>query len=163
LDKLWAPWRIEYITQPKKDICILCEIPRENRDKDRENLLLYRGKNAFILLNRYPYNNGHLMISPYRHVPSITDLTDQEALEIHQLTKLSIKLLDITMKPDGYNIGANIGKAAGAGIDQHYHLHIVPRWIGDTNYMPIISNTKVIVEYLLDTYDKLRKNLNKVI
>ncbi len=103
------------------------------------------------------------MISPYRHVPSITDLTDQEALEIHKLTKLSIKLLDITMKPDGYNIGANIGRAAGAGIDQHYHLHIVPRWVGDTNYMPIISNTKVIVEYLLDTYDKLRKNLNKII
>lgn len=160
MDKLWAPWRIEYIEKPKTDKCILCEIPKEN--KDRENLLLYRGNKAYIIMNRYPYNNGHLMIAPYRHVPSIIDLDDEEALEIHYLTKISLEILNEAMKPDGFNIGANIGRAAGAGIDQHYHLHIVPRWIGDTNYMPIISNTKVIIEYLLNTYDKLKEKLDTI-
>ena len=163
MDRLWAPWRIEYIKQPKSDKCILCEIPRQSRENDRKNLLLYRGEKAFIILNRYPYNNGHLMIAPYRHVPSVINLTDDEAIEIHKLLKLSIKILDKTMKPEGYNIGANIGKAAGAGIDMHYHLHIVPRWVGDTNYMPVLSDTKIIVEYLQQTYDNLRKALKEII
>ncbi len=163
MDRLWAPWRIEYIKQPKSDKCILCEIPRQSRENDRKNLLLYRGEKAFIILNRYPYNNGHLMIAPYRHVPSVINLTDDEAIEIHKLLKLSIKILDKTMKPEGYNIGANIGKAAGAGIDMHYHLHIVPRWVGDTNYMPVLSDTKIIVEYLQQTYDNLKKALKEII
>lgn len=163
MDKLWAPWRIEYIKMPKTDKCILCELPKKPNEKDRENLILYRGEKAYIILNRYPYNNGHLMIAPYRHIPSIINLSDEEALEIHQLTRLSLEILTDTMGPDGFNIGANIGKAAGAGIDEHYHLHIVPRWIGDTNYMPIISNTKILVEYLRDTYDKLKENLVKLI
>ncbi len=163
MDRLWAPWRIEYIKMPKPDTCILCEIPADDKANDRKNLLLYRGKQCYIVLNKYPYNNGHIMIAPYRHIPSVTDLTDDEALEIHQLTKLSIKILDETMKPGGYNIGANIGRAAGAGIEEHYHLHIVPRWVGDTNYMPVISNTKIIVEHILETYDKLREALERII
>ncbi len=163
MERMWAPWRIEYIMQPKTDKCILCEIPRDDRKRDRDNLLLHRGEKAFILMNKYPYNNGHLMIAPYRHIPTPIELEQDEVLEMHMLLKLSIKTLDKVMKPHGYNIGANLGRAAGAGIEEHYHVHIVPRWVGDTNFMPILANTKVMVEYLLDTYDKLKKGMNEVI
>ncbi len=161
MKKLFAPWRIEYILSEKGDECIFCKFPKENNDK--KNLILYRGKKTFIILNRYPYNNGHLMVVPYRHVATPLDLTDEELLEMMKLINLSIKVLDETMHPHGYNIGANIGRAAGAGIEDHYHIHVVPRWVGDTNYMPIIANTKVVVEALHMTYDKLSSALKKIL
>jgi len=161
VDRLWAPWRIEYILSEKEEGCLFCRVI--NEDRDDENLILYRGKKAYVILNKYPYNNGHLMIVPYRHVPNIEDLDDDELLEICRLTTLSIRLLKHVMKPEGFNIGANIGKAAGAGIEEHFHLHIVPRWVGDTNFMPIISDTKVVVEAIKETYKKLKKGLKEVI
>jgi len=161
LKRLWAPWRIEYIKKPKEKECLFCRVIREN--KDRDNLVLYRGEYSFIILNKYPYNNGHLMIAPIKHTPNPITLTSEEDLEIAGLIKLSLKILNKTMRPQGFNIGANIGKAAGAGIEEHYHIHIVPRWIGDTNFMPIISDTKVIVEYLYDTYDNLKEALNEIL
>lgn len=161
MDRLWAPWRIEYILSEKEEGCLFCRVISE--DRDDENLILYRGEKAYIILNKYPYNNGHLMIVPYRHVPNIEDLDDDELLEICRLTILSIKLLKHVMKPEGFNIGANIGKAAGAGIEEHFHLHIVPRWVGDTNFMPIIGDTKVVVEAIRETYKKLKKGLKEVI
>jgi len=160
VDRLWAPWRIEYILSEKEEGCLFCRVISE--DRDDENLILYRGEKAYIILNKYPYNNGHLMIVPYRHVPNIEDLDDDELLEICRLTTLSIKLLKHVMKPEGFNIGANIGKAAGAGIEEHFHLHIVPRWVGDTNFMPIISDTKVVVEAIKETYKKLKKGLKEI-
>jgi ATP adenylyltransferase len=156
---LWAPWRIEYIIRPREEECIFCIFPKE--DNDRENLIVYRGDKCFIIMNKYPYNNGHMMIVPYRHISSPLELEEEEMLECMRLINLSIELLDGVMKPHGYNIGINIGKAAGAGIEDHYHIHVVPRWLGDTNFMPIIGDTKVIVEAVRETYDKLMKFLKK--
>lgn len=161
MKKLWAPWRIEYILSEKTDECIFCKYPKMNDDK--KYLILYRGEKAFIILNKYPYNNGHLMVVPYRHVSTPLDLNDDELLEMDKLINLSIRVLSEAMKPHGFNLGANIGKAAGAGIEDHYHIHVVPRWEGDTNYMPIIANTKVVVEALDRTYDKLLNTLNRII
>ncbi len=163
MKRIWAPWRIEYIKQPKSGECILCTIPKESERKDKDNLLLYRGKKSYILMNRYPYNNGHLMIVPYRHVKSITDLDDDEILEIHDIMKIGIEALDRAMHPHGFNIGSNIGNAAGAGIEDHFHIHIVPRWIGDTNFMPILADTKVMVEYLDETYSKIKREILEII
>lgn len=157
---IWAPWRIEYIVRHDEGECIFCTFPKE--DRDWENLILYRGERCFIILNRYPYNNGHIMVVPYRHVPSPLDLDEDEILESQKLVNLSIRVLDGAMKPHGYNIGINIGKAAGAGIDGHYHIHVVPRWLGDTNFMPIIGDTKVVVEAIVNTYEKLLAELRKI-
>ncbi|MFA4646355.1 HIT domain-containing protein [Pyrococcus kukulkanii] len=157
---LWAPWRIEYIRSPKYEGCIFCDFPKENRDKER--LILYRGKNAFIIMNNYPYNPGHVMVAPYRHVSSIEDLTEEEMLEIMKLAALVMKAIRKVMKPDGFNLGFNIGKVAGAGIDGHVHLHIVPRWNGDTNFMPVIADTKVIPESLKQAYDEIKQAIEEI-
>lgn len=157
---MWAPWRIEYIRSPKHDGCIFCDFPKENRD--RERLILYRGKHCFIIMNNYPYNPGHVMIAPYRHVGRWEDLTDYELLEMMQLSQLMIKALKKTMNPQGFNMGVNLGRVAGAGIDDHVHLHIVPRWNGDTNFMPVIANTKVIPESLEEAYDELKKAIDEI-
>ncbi|MFA4668274.1 HIT domain-containing protein [Pyrococcus kukulkanii] len=157
---LWAPWRIEYIRSPKYEGCIFCDFPKENRDKER--LILYRGKHAFIIMNNYPYNPGHVMVAPYRHVKSIEDLTDEEMLEIMKLAALVMKAIRKVMKPDGFNLGFNIGKVAGAGIDGHVHLHIVPRWNGDTNFMPVIADTKVIPESLKQAYDEIKQAIEEI-
>ncbi|NJE42353.1 HIT domain-containing protein [Thermococcus sp. GR6] len=158
---LWAPWRIEYIRSPKYDGCIFCDFPKENRD--RERLILYRGKHSFIIMNNYPYNPGHVMIAPYRHVGKWEELTDEELLEIMKLSQIMIKALKKAMDPHGFNMGVNIGHVAGAGIDDHVHLHIVPRWNGDTNFMPVIADTKVIPESLEEAYDELKKALEEVL
>ncbi|ASJ14273.1 HIT family protein [Thermococcus radiotolerans] len=158
---MWAPWRIEYIRSPKHDGCIFCDFPKENRDKER--LILYRGKHCFIIMNNYPYNPGHVMIAPYRHVGRWEDLTDYELLEMMQLSQLMIKALKKTMKPQGFNMGVNLGRVAGAGIDDHVHLHIVPRWNGDTNFMPVIADTKVIPESLEEAYDELKKAIDEIV
>ena len=151
---LWAPWRMAYIkSSDRKTGCIFCEKPKE--DRDRENLILYRGKKCFIILNRYPYTNGHLMIAPYRHVGEIEELREEELLECMKLLQESVKALKKVYNPDGFNIGLNIGKIAGAGVEGHIHFHIVPRWSGDTNFMQVFSETRVMPELLQETYDKL--------
>lgn len=154
MEQLWAPWRIQYVTRPKETGCILCQKPKEN--KDETNFILHRSQNNFIILNAFPYNPGHLMIAPYRHIANLQDLSDDEVTDHFNLVKKSLALLKEILNPDGFNIGLNIGKVAGAGIEEHLHTHIVPRWQGDVNFMPVLSNTRVISEELAATYKKLR-------
>ena len=153
MEHIWAPWRIQYIQMEKPEGCILCEKPKEN--KDVPNYILYRGDKNFVILNSYPYNPGHLMVAPYRHVASLEELTEEERQEHFEIVSRSIKVLRQVFKPGGFNIGINLGKAAGAGIEDHFHTHIVPRWQGDTNFMPVLSEVKVLPEALADTYQKL--------
>jgi ATP adenylyltransferase len=154
MEKLWAPWRMEYISQTKPKGCIFCVKPAENRDK--ENLIIKRGENCFIILNFYPYNNGHLMIVPYRHLADLSDLTAEEKMEMMDLMGRSADILKKALKAEGINIGMNMGRTAGAGIDDHLHFHMVPRWNGDTNFMPIVGHTKVISQGLFAAYDALK-------
>jgi len=154
MEQLWAPWRIQYVTRPKETGCILCQKSKEN--KDETNFILHRSQNNFIILNAFPYNPGHLMIAPYRHIANLQDLSDDEVTDHFNLVKKSLALLKEILNPDGFNIGLNIGKVAGAGIEEHLHTHIVPRWQGDVNFMPVLSNTRVISEELAATYKKLR-------
>ncbi|SVA12703.1 uncharacterized protein METZ01_LOCUS65557, partial [marine metagenome] len=146
MKKLWAPWRIEYIRSPKEDGCIFCDKPAG--DNEREDLILYRGEKVFILMNLYPYNNAHLMIAPYIHVDNTEELDADTYKEIMVLADQSMAILKETMDAQGFNFGANIGAAAGAGIEEHIHFHIVPRWAGDTNFMPVLGHTKVEVQGL---------------
>ena len=157
MKRIWAPWRIAYLEAEKSEGCIFCEKPAAHRD--RENLVLYRGERAYILLNLYPYSNGHLMIAPFVHVGRLNDLDPPTRAEIMELTALSVEVLTRAKRPDGFNIGANMGKAAGAGFDAHFHMHVVPRWEGDTNFMPVIGETRVIPEALDRTYEQLRRVL----
>ncbi|WP_456450775.1 HIT family protein [Palaeococcus sp. (in: euryarchaeotes)] len=158
---IWAPWRIEYIRSPKHDGCIFCDFPKENRD--RERLILYRGEHAFVIMNNYPYNPGHVMIAPYRHVGKWEELTDEELLDMMKLSQLIIKALKRAMNPDGFNLGVNLGRVAGAGIEDHVHIHIVPRWNGDTNFMPVVADTKIIPESLEETYKELKNTLKEIL
>ena len=153
MKKIWAPWRIEYIRMQKPAGCILCDKP-EQKD-DVANYILYRGDNNFIIMNSYPYNPGHLMVAPYRHVANLEELTDEERHEHSNIVSRSVKLLKEVFNPAGFNIGMNISRIAGAGIDDHIHTHIVPRWQGDTNFMPVIADVRVIPEALAETYKKL--------
>jgi ATP adenylyltransferase len=157
MERIWAPWRMKYILKARneKEKCIFCEIPNEK--KDEENYLIKRGKLAFVLMNIFPYNNGHLMIAPYKHTPSLQNLSEEELLEMMKLVVESEKALKALLSPDGFNIGLNIGRVAGAGFEEHVHIHIVPRFNGDTNFMPIVANTKVISESLMETYKKLKE------
>ena len=150
---IWAPWRMEYILSEKDKDCLFCIKPAENRDRD--NLILYRDKNVYVIMNKYPYNNGHLMVVPYFHTSSFDGLSGDVLFDIIRITKYSVDCLQNAFHPEGFNIGINIGSPAGAGIEEHIHVHIVPRWAGDTNFMTVVGETKVIPEHLLDTYDKL--------
>ena len=153
MEHIWAPWRIEYIRMEKPAGCILCE--KSGQENDALNYILYRGNQDFVIMNSYPYNPGHLMVAPYRHIANLEELTDEELGEHIQIISRSIKLLRQVFDPDGFNIGMNMGKVAGAGIDGHVHTHIVPRWQGDTNFMPIFSDVRVVPEALTATYAKL--------
>jgi ATP adenylyltransferase len=150
---LWAPWRIEYITGEKEAGCIFCN--RLAEDTDRTNLILVRAKHAFVMMNRYPYNNGHLMVAPIRHLGDFAGLTGDEIAEIFALVQRFIAVFEKTMRPHGFNIGLNLGRCAGAGVADHLHVHVVPRWDGDTNFMPVLGEVKVISEHIMSTYDKL--------
>jgi ATP adenylyltransferase len=150
----WAPWRIEYIRMEKPRGCILCDKPKEKRDV--ENYILFRGEKNFIMLNAYPYNPGHLLIAPYRHIAGLEELTESERNEHYKLVSRSVEVLKAQLKPAGFNLGANLGRVAGAGIDDHFHSHIVPRWQGDDNFMPVLADTKVIPQALADTYTGLK-------
>lgn len=160
MKKLWAPWRMKYITgvaKKKQSGCIFCKKPKSKANLN--NYILHRGKKAFIMMNIFPYNNGHLMIAPYRHVGDFTALNDAELLEIMQLAQACQKAMTKVMKPQGFNLGFNLGRVAGAGIEDHVHLHLVPRWNGDTNFMPVLADTKVVSEALEDSFKKMNKAL----
>jgi ATP adenylyltransferase len=160
-DILWAPWRIEYIENADRPAgCLFCIKPSEN--DDRRNLIVFRGKHAFVMMNRYPYNNGHLMVVPYRHTAVLSDLNGAEKIELFDLLSLSNRVLSEVMTPHGFNLGMNLGRTAGAGIEEHLHFHIVPRWNGDTNFMPVLGHTKVVSEGLEQTWEKLAKVFEKI-
>lgn len=155
---LWSPWRLEYLTAPKVDSCIFCCAVQ--CDEDRENLVLLRGERGFLLLNRFPYNNGHFMVVPYAHVPSLEDLDTPTLTEMMLLLNRGLAALRTTMRPDGFNVGVNLGRAAGAGVADHVHIHAVPRWLGDTNFMPVVGNMRVVPATWLQTYDLLKAALD---
>jgi ATP adenylyltransferase len=160
LNKLWAPWRMEYLVGTRPEGCVFCKTSSE--DSDRDNLILYRGAEAFVIINRYPYTNGHLMVVPYIHKSDLADMSNSTLLEIFDLLKRCQEILRQSVCPQGFNVGLNLGKAGGAGIHEHLHFHIVPRWDGDTNFMPILGDCRVISEHLLDTYDRLFPFFNKL-
>ncbi|MBU1298748.1 MAG: HIT domain-containing protein [Bacteroidetes bacterium] len=161
MQRMFSPWRSKYIAsfseEPSSE-CILCKAYQQISEND--DYVVTKGKCCYVVMNLYPYNSGHLMVVPYRHISNFTDLTDDESLEIMSLLKKISWALTEIMKPDGYNIGSNIGRSAGAGIDEHIHFHIVPRWNGDTNFMPILGDTKLISEDIRETLMKLRKVLS---
>ncbi len=157
MKRLWSPWRLRYVAAEHKQAgCIFCEKAAAPAESDRENYVLYRGEKGLIVLNLYPYNNGHFMVAPYAHVPSLEDLDAPALGSLMKLVNRGMASLRETMHPDGFNVGVNLGAAAGAGITDHVHIHVVPRWSGDTNFMPIFSETKVIPELLDATYDRLK-------
>ena len=150
---LWAPWRLEYIQQADElEGCVFCLAAA---GADEETLVVHRGSHAFALLNKFPYASGHLLVAPYRHAGEFASLSDEEALEVHRLAEQGMAALAGTFAPQGYNIGWNLGRIAGAGITDHVHLHVVPRWAGDTNFMPVLADVKVLPEYLVETRAKL--------
>ena len=161
INHLFSPWRMDYVSKPssKEGDVFLDAL---NSDNDRESLILFRGARSFIIMNLYPYNNGHLMVVPYRKVNSMIDLNQKELSEIIKLSQNSMDIIKKELNADGFNFGVNVGKCAGAGIDDHIHFHIVPRWNGDNNFMPTIGNTKVVVQGLLDTYDLLYPLFQKI-
>jgi ATP adenylyltransferase len=153
---LWAPWRLEYIKQADElEGCVFCAEALGELLKE-ESLLVCRGEAVIAILNKYPYSSGHLMVAPIRHVGSLAGLADAEALEIHRLSVAAMDALNRTYGPAGFNLGWNLGHVAGAGIADHVHLHVVPRWSGDTNFMPVLADVKVLPEHLLETRDRLR-------
>jgi ATP adenylyltransferase len=155
MEKLWAPWRMEYLKSTAKGECIFCI--RDLPDEDQTRLVLFRGQHSFVIMNRYPYSNGHLMVAPYRHLADPAVLSAEEALEMHRLTVACQTMLRSSCGAQGFNLGMNIGEAAGAGIAEHVHQHIVPRWCGDTNFMPIFADVRVIPEHLEATWLQLRE------
>lgn len=157
MERLWTPWRMAYIKDNHRQTgCFLCDLPALDPSKDLESLILARGELSFVILNKYPYNSGHLLVAPYRHVPNYEDIAVEEHAEMAILMGRCIQALNAEYVPQGYNIGLNQGTAAGAGIPDHVHSHVVPRWGGDTNYMTTVGETKVLPEALEETYKKLR-------
>lgn len=161
MNYMWAPWRIAYITGPKQDGCVLCE--KGSTLEDEVNLVLYRGLSSFVIMNLYPYNNGHLLICPLRHVAHLYELTPEEHREIALLLSASESILQEAMNPHGFNIGMNIGRTAGAGVEHHLHWHIVPRWNGDANFMSVVGETRVLPESLAGTYQRLSPRFKAII
>ncbi|MCY0868750.1 MAG: HIT domain-containing protein [Desulfurococcus sp.] len=158
MEVLWNPWRYEYIKRFKdesisREECLFCRLKDMSDD---EAYVVYRGRYSYIVLNAYPYNSGHVMIAPYEHAGSLEDLPDEVLLEMLQLVKLSMKAIRVAFNPDGFNIGVNVGRAAGAGVPGHVHIHVVPRWVGDTNFMSVISGVKTLPVSLRETYTLLK-------
>ena len=161
--KLWAPWRMEYITKAIKEDkeYLFCRVLKQKASKD--NLVVYTSKHSMVMMNRYPYNNGHLMVIPKKHTKNLDGLSKEQSNDLHETLRLAVKVVYHAYDPQGCNIGMNMGRAAGAGIDAHIHYHIVPRWNGDTNFMPIIGELKVISEHLLNTYDRIKRAFKEVV
>jgi ATP adenylyltransferase len=156
MERLWAPWRMEYITGDQQAGCLFCRVIENPDDKDAE-LVVWRPEGAIVMLNKFPYNPGHVMVAPVVHKGGLEDLDDPQTADLMRALKRTIVVLRGTLEPKGFNIGANIGRAAGAGIPDHVHLHVVPRWNGDTNFMPVLAEVKVVNEHLLVTAAKLRQ------
>ena len=163
MDHLWAPWRLAYVASARPpaagDPCFLCD--GLTADDDRANLVIQRTPLSAVVLNRFPYNNGHLLVAPRAHKGSLNELDRAELLDVHETLRRMVSLLDALIRPDGYNIGLNLGRAAGAGLPGHLHWHVVPRWDGDTNFMPVLADTKVIVQSLDSLYDLMVDHLRK--
>lgn len=154
MDPLWAPWRMEFIEGKRPEECIFCTKPKQE-ELLRENLILSRGERAFIIMNRYPYANGHLLVVPYAHLSRLDDLDREDHGELIRLIEGGMGALRDELHAEGFNVGMNLGKAGGAGIEEHIHYHVVPRWTGDTNFMPVVAETRSIAEHILTTYDRL--------
>jgi ATP adenylyltransferase len=153
---------MEYILDDEKHgTCLFCDVVHAGASKDSKNLILHRGKNCFVIMNKYPYNNGHVMVVPYHHTPSFEGLSDKVLFDFIKTIDMSVTILKKAFNPEGFNMGLNFGKVAGAGVEQHIHFHIVPRWTGDTDSMPIISEIRVMPEHLKKTYGKLRRLFNR--
>ncbi len=164
MDILWAPWRSHYVENVDTiEGCFLCEALRAGKDKHRERLVLHVSEKSFIIMNKFPYNSGHLMIVPLLHTDDYRNLDVDTVRDMDRLLKLSITVLEKVFRPHGYNIGINMGRTAGAGLETHIHLHIVPRWNGDTNFMPVVGKTKVISQDLYTTYDRLKEAIEGII
>jgi len=153
MEILWAPWRMEYVSSDNKGECIFC--PGEDRRQDEQRLILFIGNLSIILMNRFPYINGHLLVAPLRHISTLNALSAEEKLDLITQVEKSIGVLKEVLRPEGFNVGLNLGKTAGAGVEDHIHFHIVPRWGGDTNYMTIFGEVRVIPEHIQKTYQKL--------
>lgn len=151
---IWAPWRTEYISKPKDVPCVFCSAPSNNG-----NLILKKGKTCFSIMNRYPYTTGHCMVAPYRHVGDLNDLDEKEIQEIFSMVKELITAIRASLRPEGFNIGCNLGKVAGAGFADHIHVHVVPRWTGDTNFMPVLADVHMISEHIEKTKEKIKESL----
>ena len=162
MERLWTPWRMRYVSSAddesggQPDGCLLCVLPAQDASRDAENLLLYRGERAFVLLNLYPYNTAHLMIAPFLHTGDLAALPSDDGSELLALAQRAVTAIGGEYRPDGFNLGMNLGRVAGAGLPDHLHLHVVPRWSGDTNFMPLTAETKVLPESLQQTYARLK-------
>lgn len=156
---LWAPWRMEYIHKGKEEECFICRVASQR--ESQKNLVLKKYKKILVLMNRFPYNTGHLMVAPLEHKGELESLSEEEAEELMKVLIESVKVLKEVMKPEGLNVGINLGRIAGAGLDEHIHIHIVPRWGGDTNFMPLFSETKVIPQHIKETYNLLKRRFRK--
>lgn len=154
-ERIWSPWRIDFFTQPKEEGCVFCKLPAKGPAHDDESLIVHRGKECFVILNKYPYTAGHLMIVPFEHTDDMERLVGV-AREMFELTQRSIDALRKVMGPDGFNVGMNLGKAAGAGIPGHGHLHVVPRWNGDNNFMTVLADRRIISEGIAETLSRLK-------
>ncbi len=162
MKRLWAPWRMEYILDEHKlNSCLFCDVSKAKKTNDKKNLILYRSDHCFVMLNKYPYNSGHIMVVPYLHTPSFDNLSDEMLFDLIKTVSFSVNKLKEVFRPDGFNLGLNFGKVAGAGMGSHMHKHIIPRWTGDTDTMPLISETRVMPEHLMETYKKLSKAFKK--
>lgn len=157
LKRLWAPWRLPWIKESSQGVhdCFICDMVNAPAEQDREHLLLYRGERTLLLMNRFPYTNGHLMVAPKRHVADMQQLEAEDWAEVGLLTQVALSALQQTINPHGFNLGWNLGRISGAGLETHLHQHIVPRWNGDTNFMPVVGQTRVISQDLWDCYDQV--------
>ncbi len=160
MEALWAPWRIDYILGPKPDHCVFC-LP-QGREEDAKRLVLCRGKATFVILNKFPYNNAHIMVTPYRHVMDFCSLAPEESAELMWMLQKSCAILQENLKPQGLNVGLNLGEAAGAGIREHLHFHIVPRWNGDSSFIAVTASVRVIPQHLDDCYAMLRPHFARL-
>jgi ATP adenylyltransferase len=157
---LWAPWRMRYILSDEKDeSCIFC--PAKNGGNDEERLILHRGAMTVVMMNRFPYNNGHILVAPVRHVSGLEHLSNEETMDLMIMVQRSVESLREVMTPEGFNVGLNLGRVAGAGMEDHIHFHIVPRWNGDTNFMTVLGDVRVIPEHIRETYKKLSPYFKK--
>ena len=161
MEQLWAPWRMEFIKGAKPSGCFFCEAAAADASRDAQLLVLARDELALAMLNRYPYNNGHLMVAPRAHLANLEDLPEPAASAVTALTQRALRVLREALQPDGFNLGINAGKVAGAGVADHVHQHVVPRWSGDTNFMPVIAETKVLNEHLTKSYEELRRAFDR--